>query len=116
LAAFDAANRQDPNIEQIDGVGIPKELVYGQRMSQCLADFCPEASETLRLAARAQHIRRWDIPRSDYPMDRAGYKKWRAHLGVYHGEVAGDIMAEHGYDQSSIERVQGMLSKRNLKR
>lgn len=116
LAAFDKANQEDPNSEQIDGVYLAKEYLYGLRMSERLEQFCPDASEALQLAARAQHIRRWDIPRSDYPMDRAGYRQWRSRLGVYHGEVAGEIMAAYGYGQDDIARVQMLLSKRNLKR
>ncbi len=116
LDAFDRANSADPNSEVIEGQPQPKELVYGQRMSQSLAQFAPQASEALQLAARAQHIKRWEIPRDQYPMDRAGYKKWRTQLGVFHGQVAGEIMAEQGYDSETIERVQSMLSKRNLKR
>lgn len=116
LAAFDKTNQEDPNNEQIKGVYIAKEYLYGLRMSERLQQFCPDASEILQLAVRAQHIRRWDIPRSDYPMDRAGYKQWRSRLGVYHGEVAGEIMAAYGYNQDDIARVQMLLSKRNLKR
>lgn len=116
LEAFDQANRADPNTEMVGGEPQPKELIYGQRMSKSLAQFNPQASEELQLAARAQHIKRWEIPRDHYPMDRTGYKKWRTQLGVFHGQVAGEIMAEQGYDTESIERVQNMLSKRNLKR
>ncbi|WP_111640402.1 DUF4202 domain-containing protein [Marinimicrobium alkaliphilum] len=116
LEAFDALNREDPNREMVDGEAQPKELVYGQRMSECLGQFCPDASETLQLAARSQHIRRWAIARSDYPMDRAGYKRWRTDLALYHGEVAGQVMAEQGYDDASIERVKDLLLKKRLKR
>lgn len=116
LAAFDTANLEDPNFEQVDGKPQPKEWVYGRRMSERLAEFHPAASEPLQLAARAQHIQRWKIPRSDYPMGRPGYKKWRSDLGHFHGEVAGDIMAAHGYDQETIDRVKALLTKRNLKR
>ncbi|MDQ2075208.1 DUF4202 domain-containing protein [Marinimicrobium sp. ABcell2] len=116
LAAFDTTNQEDPNTDFVNGIAVAKEYLYGVRMSECLQDFCPDASETLQLAARAQHIRRWDIPRADFPMDRAGYKKWRTRLGVYHGEVAGTIMDRFGYTPEEIERVQTLLSKRNLKR
>lgn len=116
LAAFDAANSEDPNGERVDGEPHPKELVYGQRMSQCLAEFCPGASEALQLAARSQHIRRWEIPRDRYPMDRAGYKRWRSQLAVFHGDTAGHIMADQGYGQASIDRVKELLLKRRLKR
>lgn len=49
-------------------------------------------------------------------MDKAGYKKWRADLAVFHGEMAGKIMAENGYGDESIQRVKDLLLKRGLKR
>ena len=33
--------------------------------------------ETLLLAARAHHLRRWELPRDSYPVGRAGYLRWR---------------------------------------
>jgi len=116
LAAFDAANLQDPNTEIVDGNAVAKEWVYAQRMSAQLHTFCEAPSEALQLAARSQHICRWKSPRSDYPMDRSGYKKWRLDLAQLHGEIAGDIMAEQGYDESMIARVKDLLLKRSLKR
>jgi hypothetical protein len=116
LAAFDAANAQDPNTEIVDGKETPKELIYSQRMTEHLHKFLPEASEALQLAARSQHICRWKIPRSDYPMDRQGYKKWRLDLAVFHGETAGQIMHANGYTEEVIQRVKDLLLKRSLKR
>jgi len=80
LKAFDLANSQDPNIEIVDGKEIPKELIYGQRMSKVLKNFEPNASTALQLAARCQHICRWESPRSNYEMNRVGYLTWRAEL------------------------------------
>ncbi|MCV6627719.1 MAG: DUF4202 domain-containing protein [Cellvibrionaceae bacterium] len=111
-AQIDQTNRADPNS---DSEGQPKALLYGQRMSQCLAQFAPKASEHLQIAVRAQHIQRWAIPRSDYPMDRAGYLRWRRNLGRHHAEVCGQIMAELGYSPSDIDTVAGLLQKQNLK-
>lgn len=116
LAAFDDANAEDPHREMDRGEAQPKEWLYGRRMSETLATFKPDASEPLQLAARCQHIRRWESPRSDYPDGRAGYKKWRSQLALFHGQVAGEIMAEQGYDEATIARVKDMLIKRNLKR
>lgn len=116
LSAFDRANLQDPNTEIVDGKPVAKEWIYGQRMSKQLQVFCPQASEALQLAARSQHICRWKIPRADYPMDRAGYKKWRLDLAQLHGEIAGNIMAEEGYDETMVARVKDLLLKRSLKR
>ena len=36
VAAFDMANADDPNNEWVDGVAVPKELVYARRMSERL--------------------------------------------------------------------------------
>jgi Domain of unknown function (DUF4202) len=116
LADFDAANAQDPTQERVNGEAMPKELVYGLRMSAKLHSFCPNASEPLQLAARCQHICRWKIPRSDYPMDRQGYKRWRSDLAVFHGDTAGAIMQAHGYGDDIIQRVKDLLMKRSLKR
>jgi hypothetical protein len=116
LAAFDAANLQDPNLELVDGKAVAKEWIYAQRMSAQLHKFCESPSEALQLAIRSQHICRWKIPRNSYPMDRSGYKKWRLDLAQLHGDIAGEIMAAHGYDESIIARVKDLLLKRGLKR
>lgn len=112
---FDEANKQDPNIEMYDGKECPKEWVYSMRMTQWLETLAPDASEALRLAARCQHIQRWTIPRSTYPDNRSGYKQWRADLAKFHAETAGKILAEVGYDEATINRVQSLLQKHNLK-
>jgi hypothetical protein len=115
MAAFDAANARDPNQILTKGSPQPRELVYSQRMTDWLQRLDPSASEPLRLAARAQHICRWTRPRSDYPMTRAGYHRWRTDLGRFHAETAGRIMREAGYDQSTIDRVGSLLRKEHLK-
>src|SRR5207244_583577 len=84
IASFDAANSADPNVEIVDGVAQPKELLYARRMTRWLDRLAPEASEALKLAARCQHIMRWSIPRGNYPMDRAGYHRWRSTLYDFH--------------------------------
>jgi hypothetical protein len=85
-------------------------------MSDRLHQFCEAPSEALQLATRSQHICRWKSPRSDYPMDRSGYKKWRLDLAQLNGEIAVEIMAQEGYDESMIARVKDLLLKRSLKR
>ncbi|QDH79212.1 DUF4202 domain-containing protein [Echinicola soli] len=115
IAAFDAINAEDPHMEIVKGKEMPKELLYGHRMTGMLLDFMPDASETLRLAARCQHIKRWEIPREDYPMDRKGYLMWRTKLKKFHGELAGQLMKEHGYGEAAIQEVDDLLNKRRLK-
>jgi hypothetical protein len=116
IAEIDAANACDPSRISSGADVRPAALVYGERMSAVLDRLYPDASEILRIAARAQHIQRWTIPRSDYPMDRAGYLKWRTDLKNFHAGVAGRIMERAGYGADAIARVQSLLRKENLKR
>ena len=115
IAGIDGFNAGDPNRVQIAGQAIAKELYYGQRMSHWLEVLAPEASEALRLAVRAQHIGRWTSPRSDYPMDKAGYYRWRRALAAFHAKTAGDILVAAGYDGATVARVGQLLRKENLK-
>ncbi|CAH1904722.1 conserved hypothetical protein [Candidatus Nitrotoga sp. HW29] len=112
---FDAANAADPNQDVFEGVAYPKELLYAKRMTTMLKHFEPDASETLQLAARCQHICRWQISRNSYPMDRIGYKCWRMELYKFHSEITGEIMREVGYDEEMIANVQALLRKERLK-
>lgn len=111
IALIDAANSEDPRQED----GAPKELLYAKRMSEMLARFAPETSEVVRLGVRAQHVRRWTVPRDSYPMTREGYYAWRTGLYRFHAETAGVLLREAGYDEETTERVMLAVSKRNLK-
>ena len=115
IAAIDAFNAGDPNRLTVAGQAIAKELYYGQRMSHWLDALAPEASEALRLAVRAQHIGRWTSPRSDYPMDKPGYYRWRRALAAFHAKTAGDILTAAGYEPALVARVGQLLRKENLK-
>jgi hypothetical protein len=116
IARIDAANAQDPTLEPDGAGGAPKQLLYSRRMTEWLNRIEPAASEALRLAVRAQHICRWRIPRSDYPMDRSGYLRWRSELGRFHAELTGQIMRDAGYDEAMIQRVQSLIRKEGIKR
>ncbi len=115
IRSIDEANSEDPNSEVDGGVAQPKELLYGMRMQAWVEKLDPGAPEALRLAARSQHIRRWEIPRSDYPMDRKGYLRWRTTLYGFHADKASELLRAAQYDDETIERVQTLLQKRNLR-
>jgi hypothetical protein len=110
LARFDAENSRDPNLESVR----PRELLYAQRLTDWVLKLCPDASEPLRLAARCQHICRWQSPRENYPMTRPGYLKWRADLKKFHAEKSGAILREVGYDDETVRRVQDLNLKKNF--
>ena len=110
IQRFDAENSRDPNLEN----GRPRELLYAERLTGWVLKLCPDAPETLRLAARCQHICRWESPRENYPMTRPGYLKWRADLKKFHAEKSGAILREVGYDDDTIRRVQDLNLKKNF--
>jgi len=117
LARIDEVNSQDPKQENDkDGNSVPACLLYGQRMSAALATFKPDASEVLQIAIRAQHIQRWHIARSEYPMDRPGYLRWRQELAKHHAELCAEIMASCGYGEQDIEQAKAILRKQQLKK
>src|SRR3989442_3851345 len=114
IRRFDAANSLDPNFEIVEGIARPRELVYAERLTPWALKLCPDASEELRLAARSQHICRWMVARSSYPMTRPGYLKWREDLKKFHAEKAGEILRAAGYSEETVAKVQTLNLKKNF--
>lgn len=111
IRRIDEENSRDPNREEIDGISWPRELIYSHWMTEWVFKLCPYASETLLLAARCQHICRWQIPRNAYPMSRAGYLQWRTELKKFHARKSGELLQELGYDLPTVRRVQDLNLK-----
>jgi hypothetical protein len=116
IAEIDSANAADPRQDIVAGKSRPREVIYSERMSECLPRLYPEASEALRIAARAQHICRWQIPRNKYPLGREGYNAWRAACRDHHAALTSAIMRRHGYADSEIAQVVKIIKKEQLKR
>ena len=116
LDAIDAANADDPNRVEVRGVSRPKELAHAELASEWVSKLDPGASDALRLAARAHHLRRWELPRSDYPDGKAGYHRWRREQQKCHAEQAGRILLAQGYDEADVTRVQAIVRKQGLGR
>jgi len=114
IRRFDAANSLDPNLEIVEGIARPRELIYAERLTHWVLKLCPDASEELLLAARCQHICRWIIARSSYPMTRPGYLKWREDLKKFHAEKAGEILRTVGYPEETVAKVQTLNLKKNF--
>ena len=116
IAEIDAANAKDPRHDTVDGNVRPRELLYSERMTDCTSEIYPNASEELQIAARAQHICRWQIPRTDYARDRQGYLAWRKACREHHVKLTSDIMKKHGYRENQVEQVANIIKKQHLKR
>ena len=111
---FDAANSLDPNLEIAGGIARPRELIYAERLTDWVLKLCPGASEELRLAARCQHLCRWMIARSRFPMTRSGYLKWREDLKKFHAEKTGEILRAVGYPEEAVAKVQTLNLKKDF--
>jgi len=114
LRRFDEENSRDPNTEVVAGVPHPRERIYSQWLTEWVLKLRPDASEALRLAARCQHLCRWQVPRSNYPMTRGGYLQWREGLKKFHAQKAGGLLRETGYDELLIARVQALNLKKHF--
>ncbi|MEQ8716162.1 MAG: DUF4202 domain-containing protein [Acidimicrobiales bacterium] len=115
LRRVDEINAADPNTLTVDGVERPKELVHAEMMTEWLLRLDPEAGTEQRIAARAHHLRRWALPRSEYPEGRAGYLKWRTELSRRHAAEVTAIMADEGFGPEPIDRVTQIVRKRDIK-
>jgi hypothetical protein len=54
------------------------------------------------------------VPRGDYPMDRAGYLRWRNDLKQFHARRAGAILRDAGYPPEVETRVQELNLKQHF--
>jgi hypothetical protein len=116
IALIDAANAGDPVTLKLKSGPAPKELTHAVMLTEWVKRLRPDAGEALLLAARAHHIRRWEVPRSTYPAGRQGYLRWRRDLHNFHANEAARILAEAGYEPETIERVKQLIHKRGLGR
>ena len=111
---FDDYNRNSPETVVSAGVPYPAEYFYALKLHDWVIKLEPNASETLLLASRCQHIGRWEIIRSSYPDGRTGYLKWRSDLSKFHADTASVLLRSIGYDETIIEKVRDIVLKRRL--
>ena len=114
VAAIDAANQVDPTRIVVRGVEQPLAQVHGTLAAEWVADLHPDADETWLLAARAHHLKRWELPRSSYETGRAGYLKWKRDQRRRHADDAGALLATIGYEAATIDRVQALVRRDHL--
>jgi hypothetical protein len=121
LLAIDTAHSLDPTsfsppitASNPTPAPIPYELHYAQKSTAYLNRLAPDASEALKLAVRAQHFRRWEVPRSSYPMTKVGYHAWRTYLKKRQAELASAICKDSGLSDEVCERVGKLIRKEGL--
>ena len=109
-AAIDAVNAGDPRAHDSE----PLALAQGRMAEAWVARLDPDASVALRLAARAHHLRRWELPRSDYPDGRAGYLRWRRAQRERHGRDLVALLDGAGVQPSVSARAAEVVTKKGL--
>ena len=116
LAAIDAAHATDPNKIDLDGHSTPYELHYAQKCTHYLEKHTPAASPLLQVAVRAQHFRRWEVPRDSFPKTKAGYFAWRTHLKRRQAEQVKEICLQHGFTEEEADKVGKLIAKEELRK
>lgn len=109
---IDAAHAGDP---ARTAAGAPAELVYADRIEGWVVRLVPDASPALRLAARCQHLERWTLPRSSFPMDKVGYHTWRRTLYKTQSERCRSLLLQAGVSAAEADEAATWVSKADLK-
>lgn len=110
LAAIDHANSADPN--RVDGE--PRARIEGRRASAWLDRLEAAPSDALAIAARAHHLRRWEVPRADYPSGRAGYLRWRRDNKAHQAASCTELLIGLDGDLALTDRVAELLLRGSL--
>lgn len=111
IEAIKAVNATDPVLVELDGEQRAGALVHAERMSHWLHVLDPSATDVQHLAARAAHLRRWELPRSAYPDGRSGYLRWRGEAKRRQATEMRSVMTEVGYDEATAARAAEIVAK-----
>jgi hypothetical protein len=114
VAAIDDANAADPTAVDVRGQRVALALVHGRLAVEWIELLVDNPRETLLLAGRAHHLRRWEVPRDSYPVGRAGYLRWRRDQKARHATDVAAILETCGYEPSEIEDVQRLIRRESV--
>ena len=112
--AIDAANSADPTSVVVRGVEQPLALAHGRLAAEWIERLVPDADEAVLLAARAHHLRRWEVGRSSYPEGRWGYLRWRRDQKDRHARDVEAILTSAGYGPDAVGPVQSLLRREHV--
>jgi hypothetical protein len=115
IAAIDEVNAADPTRVTVRGAEHPLALVHGQLAAEWVVRLHPDADELLLLAARAHHLGRWELPRSEYDAGKAGYLRWKRDQRQRHARDVAELLAAHGYTPDEIAQVQAWVRRDDLR-
>ncbi|WP_043585400.1 DUF4202 domain-containing protein [Geminisphaera colitermitum] len=119
MSPYDHARQLIDQAHDADPTRLPDgraaERVYADRVEAWVVKLVPDASPVLRLAARCQHLERWSVPRSSYPMDKPGYLAWRRFLYQKQADRARELLLAAGVPAAEADEVRTWVSKTGLK-
>jgi hypothetical protein len=111
-AQIDAAHSADPKKTPDSKAA---ELVYADRIEAWVVALVPDATPVLRLAARCQHLERFLVPRSSFPLGKVGYLSWRKSLYTKQAQRAQGILLAAGVPSAEADEAAVWVSKSGLK-
>jgi hypothetical protein len=114
-AAIDEANSLDPTHVTVRGATQPLALVHGRFAAEWVAQLHPDTDPLLALAAQAHHLRRWELPRSNYDAGKAGYLRWKRDQRNRHANDAGELLDSLGFTADEITKVQRWIRRDDLR-
>ncbi|HNJ96866.1 MAG TPA: DUF4202 domain-containing protein [Ilumatobacteraceae bacterium] len=109
VEAIDTANTADPTRVVVRGAEQPLALAHGRIAAEWVVLLSPGVDDAVRLAARAHHLCRWELPRSDYAAGRAGYLQWKRDQRRRHADDLASIMRTVGYDEPTVTAAQAAV-------
>lgn len=115
IKLIDLKNDDDPERISHQGTTHKKEQLHSELMTQWVKELDPSATEAQLIAARANHLRRWELARSDYTKGRKGYLQWRKEQAKRHSDLVREILEQVKYEEDVIVRVGEIIEKKNLK-
>lgn len=115
LKRFDDYNRNDPNTFTWQDGTHAQELFLADKLYDWIYKLAPNPSIALQLASKSQHIGRWEISRSSFPMDKNGYLNWRKQLAIHHANLTRTILKDVGFPESTIDQVEQIILKKKIK-
>lgn len=116
LSLIDAAHGEDPNKIDVDGNPVPYELHYARKMTQYLNLHTPDSDPLLTVAVRAQHFRRWEVPRDSYPRTKVGYFAWRVFLKKRQADQVKELCLQSQASEEEAGKVASLIAKEDLKK
>lgn len=120
IELIDASHAEDPNSTQGRDLPttLPYELHYARKSTDWLSRRKSDASPALQVACRAQHFRRWELPRSSFPMGRPGYLMWRSKQKSQAAFQVATLMSsdeiQPAIPAETRDRIASLIRKENL--